>query len=440
MAYANITHTYSGGARTFNTGFETGVRAAADIRAWVVGELDGEGNQVYRAFSYDADTGVVTITNAIGGPYPRRVKIKRVTPITNPAVDFDAGAVISRANLNRAVLQSLRGVQEAHDNDALIAARVVDLEELDIQGQINEAVDGVLEDAQGYAAAASRSAGNAATRAGQAATQVSLAAAQVALAEDQVDLAAAQVALAEDQVDLAAAQVALAVTARNATEGLRDDTQDIFDAAYLLLGDVIGATAIPCTGVYNAELGTGTLELTSLIEYDTLTAGMVFKVQAPTTSNTYQLLIRLDGGAIAPLKNINGSNVPGPYMRTDVITYLTWDGSNFRAGRAVERGSDANGEWVRFEDGTQICTHSLTGQSTATAAGALFTSATSTTWTFPKTFLTGTLPSCHADVNAAGRWTNVWGVDNTKCAIREFNSASNASTFPLRCQATGRWY
>ena len=40
-----------------------------------------------------------------------------------------------------------------------------------------------------------------------------------------------------------------------------------------------------------------------------------------------------------------------------------------------ERGSNANGEYVRFPDGTQICTHSITTSASATVA-----------WTFPATF------------------------------------------------------
>ena len=132
MAYSYIEHAYSGGARTFSTGFATGVGATAHLRVsvegevdglgnQVEGEVDGLGNQVYRAFTYNSGTGVVTVTDAISGPYPKTVKIERATPITTPDVDYPAGAEVSRAHLQEQTLQLLRGVQEAHDRTDRLA-------------------------------------------------------------------------------------------------------------------------------------------------------------------------------------------------------------------------------------------------------------------------------------------------------------------------------
>jgi hypothetical protein len=44
----------------------------------------------------------------------------------------------------------------------------------------------------------------------------------------------------------------------------------------------------------------------------------------------------------------------------------------------VERGSNANGEYVRFADGTQICTHKQTSSSSSDS-----------TWTYPAAFAPG---------------------------------------------------
>lgn len=57
-------------------------------------------------------------------------------------------------------------------------------------------------------------------------------------------------------------------------------------------------------------------------------------------------------------------------------------------GAIVERGSNANGEYVRFADGTQICTHyvDMSGMAMTVAAGSLFVSSLQS-WTFPAAFV-----------------------------------------------------
>ena len=55
-------------------------------------------------------------------------------------------------------------------------------------------------------------------------------------------------------------------------------------------------------------------------------------------------------------------------------------------GAVIERGTAAAGEFVRFADGTQICTSAgVSVPNASTASGALFRSATAV-WTFPRAF------------------------------------------------------
>lgn len=54
--------------------------------------------------------------------------------------------------------------------------------------------------------------------------------------------------------------------------------------------------------------------------------------------------------------------------------------SGVPTGAVIERGSNANGEYVRFADGMQICTHTLP---TFYATGI----ATAASWTFPAAFI-----------------------------------------------------
>ena len=57
-------------------------------------------------------------------------------------------------------------------------------------------------------------------------------------------------------------------------------------------------------------------------------------------------------------------------------------------GAIIERGSNENGEYVRFADGTQICFHSFSevNRHVNTPYGALFMQSVDRTWTFPTSF------------------------------------------------------
>ena len=60
--------------------------------------------------------------------------------------------------------------------------------------------------------------------------------------------------------------------------------------------------------------------------------------------------------------------------------------SGVPTGGILERGSNANGEYVRFADGTQICQQSAATFSYADADHLAFT------WTYPAAFVTGSVP------------------------------------------------
>jgi len=57
--------------------------------------------------------------------------------------------------------------------------------------------------------------------------------------------------------------------------------------------------------------------------------------------------------------------------------------------RIVEMGSNANGEYVRWENGLQVCWHRFyQNRPTTTATGSLYRDNDATTWTFPAAFIT----------------------------------------------------
>ncbi len=72
------------------------------------------------------------------------------------------------------------------------------------------------------------------------------------------------------------------------------------------------------------------------------------------------------------------------YVRATVVGPVSQSGG-VPTGAVIERGSNANGDWVRLADGTQICTSPTFTADVTTAAGAMFRSALQA-WTFPAAF------------------------------------------------------
>ncbi|SOC48454.1 hypothetical protein SAMN05892877_1705, partial [Rhizobium subbaraonis] len=138
--------------------------------------------------------------------------------------------------------------------------------------------------------------------------------------------------------------------------------------------------------------------------------------------------IRVPGGAL-PIHNGNITDDPaGAYLYS----------------RIIERGSNDNGEYVRFADGTQRCwktaVHNASLGATTAADGA---------WTLPVSFvddnyLVGT--NCRNNTSAAGVRTAAQHFsasavsDSSSSALWGiYNGGSTAATFRLDLFAEGRW-
>lgn len=98
-------------------------------------------------------------------------------------------------------------------------------------------------------------------------------------------------------------------------------------------------------------------------------------------------------------------------------------------GAIIQRGTGANGEFVRYADGTQICTHALAGSTTAAV-----------TWTYPAAFIavpsvTGT---AQAVVLSCVMLDAVPTVTAATLSTRDKADARRADT--MRLMAVGRWF
>lgn len=108
----------------------------------------------------------------------------------------------------------------------------------------------------------------------------------------------------------------------------------------------------------------------------------------------------------------------------------------------VGQGSNSNGEWVRFYDGTQICWrhHSVTDQAISSAYGSLYLG--SRAYTFPVAF-SGTpavsVGQCHW--GTAAPWGTAISVTTSGFTARFFdvNSRATGTTMVISWQAVGRW-
>lgn len=100
------------------------------------------------------------------------------------------------------------------------------------------------------------------------------------------------------------------------------------------------------------------------------------------------------------------------------------------SGGVIERGSNANGEYLRLADGTQICwKHFLTSEANAEKI-----------WTYPADFMNGEVSVSVVCTSPSPRFATVPSVSDTDCGIRTFDTSGDESVTPnLRVSAVGRW-
>lgn len=114
-------------------------------------------------------------------------------------------------------------------------------------------------------------------------------------------------------------------------------------------------------------------------------------------------------------------------------------------GAVIERGSNANGEYVRFADGTQMCTQVVDSLPRAAATGFFRTIAFAATFVVPPTVSLTLGPAVDYD-NAYMGPIRVSAVSNTQCsitALRGFGAPDvpvGATLTSVHVIAMGRWF
>ncbi|UZE12799.1 phage tail protein [Pseudomonas sp. B21-053] len=135
------------------------------------------------------------------------------------------------------------------------------------------------------------------------------------------------------------------------------------------------------------------------------------------------------------------NNAGGPFMTYSYAGVLNVPVGLQLAGRnVVESGSNTNGNWVRFADGTQICSCTTGAIGATTVNGNSWISAAAT-WTFPAAFVAGSEPVVTGSQNSAlgviglNSAPSPTGVSWSRIAF--FNDTTARAS---RLMAFGRWY
>jgi hypothetical protein len=166
----------------------------------------------------------------------------------------------------------------------------------------------------------------------------------------------------------------------------------------------------------------------------------------------------LDDGHFVLLRGWNDISGWSPwrraYTQANILGTVSQSGG-VPTGAIIERGSNANGEFVKYADGTQICWFNgiINSASDATTAVSGLRLGASMTRAYPASFVSyaaGALEIAYNDAEGGGSTTNrpVWAGHNgtfsgtTAWTTRPFilDTATASRNFRVQLVATGRWF
>lgn len=184
---------------------------------------------------------------------------------------------------------------------------------------------------------------------------------------------------------------------------------------------------LPTSGTLATRAGTETLSgkaLTAPIINTSVTGTAVTQSATDTTAGRLLRVGDYGAGAAAGTVLFGRANVLGTVSQAAGVP----------SGAILERGSNANGEYTRYADGTQMCW--IRDFLTVVSAAAV--------WTFPATFVNGNSPSILTAQQPGGAQYNIWvsyQVGALNCTIRSSDSSNSEAVAPY-CTlfAIGRWF
>ncbi|MGV6804187.1 MAG: DUF2793 domain-containing protein [Ruegeria sp.] len=179
-----------------------------------------------------------------------------------------------------------------------------------------------------------------------------------------------------------------------------------------------------------------------------LAGGTDFVVKVSPDGGSWSDALRVDAltGTIsgAAVQAAAADVTPGRLMRADFgygpgnLLGTVNQSNGVPTGAVIERGATAEGEFVRFADGTQICTTGLSSVACTTIAGAMFASP-QYTWDFPAAFAQGSVPSLSGSGGAVGRFLSLGAASETQASWQVLSAVSDNNLVAPTITAIGRW-
>jgi hypothetical protein len=162
-------------------------------------------------------------------------------------------------------------------------------------------------------------------------------------------------------------------------------------------------------------------------------------VARPGTNNGQQIWLSIGEDSVWRRRHQGGTW--GPWRRMTTILGTVSQSGGVATGAIIERGSNSNGEYVRFADGTQICTHAVSANLAIDTAFMGGFRSTAQTWTFPAAFFAAPVFTPVArNLTAFGAVSaNVPGTTSATYAVTAVSSQS-AATREVALHAIGRWF
>jgi len=154
-----------------------------------------------------------------------------------------------------------------------------------------------------------------------------------------------------------------------------------------------------------------------------------------TPTNILNDLITVDGtGSGLDADLLDGEHSTYFYYKSNILGTVSQSGK-VPTGAIIERGSNSNGEYVRFADGTQICVISI-----ADSTGSY-------TWTYPAAFIAIPIIASQAIYSSDTTFvlSGYSGLSASNAIIKTFNVSAGSITLRLtsivlRILTIGRWF
>ena len=117
----------------------------------------------------------------------------------------------------------------------------------------------------------------------------------------------------------------------------------------------------------------------------------------------------------------------------------SWTSNTLVSGAIVERGSNVNGEYIKFADGTALLSSiALSGTDTWVLFGNIYRDVTPLAWTYPLA-LVATPYVSPANSSNSRAMPNVHSVGSTSASVAFLSGESGLGIVSAKMTAIGRW-